>query len=82
MTPEETITLVLNQYQARNLLELFWAIGYDTDTPAPPAFGVLNTGDWLGEICQLLDNGRKWSLGPNMPYDEQRRTARIVGVKP
>lgn len=48
--------LMLNDYQIANLRSLFNAIGYgyhNPDIPSSP-LSVVNNGDWVGEIYQML----------------------------
>lgn len=51
--PPETWTLTLNRYQRDNLLWLLNAIGYPWGQRVEP-FNLANTGDWVGEIAQML----------------------------
>lgn len=53
MRPPEIWTLTLNRYQRDNLLWLLNAVGYPWDERVEP-FTIANTGDWVGEIVQML----------------------------
>lgn len=45
--------ILLNDYQVANLKEAIWAIGYASVYGGSP-LSVLNNGDWLGELFQML----------------------------
>lgn len=51
--PSKTFIIRLNRYQRDNLLWLLSAIGYAGSVPIEP-FHLANTGDWLGELCNML----------------------------
>jgi hypothetical protein len=50
----ETWVIELNRYHRDNLIWLFNAIGYPSGNGIPP-FNFANTGDWVGEIHNMLD---------------------------
>lgn len=62
MSPKDEGTgewnITLNRYQRDNLLHLLRCCGYPAgnEDTAPP-FTIANTGDWLGEIHNLLAPG-------------------------
>lgn len=50
-------TLQLNEYQRNNLLFLLNCVGYpDDERLIVEPMNLLNTGDWLGEVVQKLEN--------------------------
>ena len=54
--------ITLNRYQRDNLAWLFAAIGWQNYNEQVEPFHFANTGDWSGEIPQLLSiPGRKWT---------------------
>jgi hypothetical protein len=79
--PPETWVLCLNRYQRDNLLWLLNAIGYPYGTTKVEPFTLANTGDWVGELTQMLMKveGLNKSLTidpndhPNMSLEELRR---------
>lgn len=76
--PPETWVLCLNRYERDNLLWLLNAIGYPYGKTAIEPFTLANTGDWVGEITQMLMKmeGDKKTLTidsndrPNMSLDD------------
>lgn len=60
-------TLNLNRYQRDNLLWLLNACGYPHGNPSvAPPFTSANTGDWIGEVTQMLAHpGKSPVIGPN-----------------
>lgn len=63
--------LVLNKYQRDNLLYLLASVGWGIDEREPPDTPVsrFNTGDWVGEIGQMIVG----SLGtPTYAHSGQR----------
>lgn len=54
MTPPETWTLTLNRYQRDNLLMLLQVCGYGNSDSQVAPFHLMNTGDWIGEIHNML----------------------------
>lgn len=66
----ETWTITINRYQRDNLLWLLQACGYGASAIEP--FHLANTGDWIGEIHNMLGTER-WSDGQRMvEYDPRR----------
>lgn len=66
--------ITLNEYQRANLLWLLCdVIGYGTPYIEP--FHLANTGDWAGEIPNMLrrDHREPTEHRPNLPADELRR---------
>ena len=51
----DTWVIELNRYHRDNLVCLLNAIGYPHGKPVEP-FHVANTGDWVGEIHNMLAN--------------------------
>src|SRR5208282_4430905 len=51
----DTWVIELNRYHRDNLTSLFNAIGYPHGDAVEP-FHVANTGDWVGEIYNMLSN--------------------------
>ncbi len=68
-------TIRLNRYQRDNLVWLFGAIGYpnlgaQSEGPVEP-FHMANTGDWVGEICNMLTSVAA-SVNPNYSVQQLR----------
>lgn len=63
--PPETWVLALNRYQRDNLLWLLNAVGYPVGGQAVEPFTLANTGDWVGEVAQMLtkvEDGERASM--------------------
>ena len=74
-TPDDsTVTewpMVLNKYQRDNLLTLLRMMcGWSREDLVDP-FTFMNTGDWCGEIRNMLEEGPK-ELKPNIPIKQIR----------
>lgn len=52
--PMDTWTLTLNRYQRNNLLLLLNTCGYPYGNPHYRESMDFNTGDWIGEIANML----------------------------
>ena len=61
--PEQDIGLVLDRYQATNLLRLLVSIQSNEREP----LSVHNNGDWVAEMWSLLVS-QKIGTPPNLPY--------------
>lgn len=62
--------ITLNKYHRDNLLWLFNAIGWPEWDKAVPPFNLANTGDWNGEIPQMLAKpGQDWLVKLDPPFD-------------
>lgn len=82
LMPPETWTLTLSRYQRDNLLWLLNATGYRAHAVEP--FHLANTGDWVGEIVNMLGKSNRGypeqvsfsidsSDHPNMSHEELRK---------
>lgn len=52
--PLRTVTIDLNEYHVANLKSLIEACGYGGKMRQRSPLWVANTGDWLGEVYNLL----------------------------
>lgn len=66
-------TLILSDYEVANLRAAIHAVGYGAVGGDTSPLGVLNTGDWLGQIFNRLP---EVDLKPNAEADELRERAR------
>lgn len=61
----EMWSIHLNEYQRNNLLWLLGICGYGNGVDVVEPFDHANTGDWLGEISNMLVREDGEYLGPN-----------------
>jgi hypothetical protein len=73
-------TITLNEYHRTNLIWLLGLVGYPDGHGVEP-FTYANTGDWVGEIHNMLrsDFRETPSLGPNCSADDIR--ARVAAFR-
>ena len=67
--PDEAYLLILNKYQRDNLVWLIQAIGMVAGRYQTEPFHLANTGDWLGEIYNMLE-GCAAAVNGNMSHEE------------
>lgn len=69
----QTWRLSLNKYQRDNLLWLLRMCGYPGgNADQSPPFTMANTGDWIGEVHNMLDPQALGDIQPNRPSDDIR----------